>query len=194
MNPKTELEKRYPHADFWEYFCFLQKCIETEKGSTQEHHICPRKQFPEFIDSPENVMTLRVADHAHAHRLLEAACGIKAPSTALFEKSLAAALEGGKHGSSAGGKIGGRISGRMNVESGHLARIRTPEHQVAAGRAGGKASVSARTAEQTAALCLRFAAVMKYGLHTRWHVNRSIVSSSCVLCCPQPRRCDTIEP
>jgi hypothetical protein len=32
----------------------------------------------------------------------------------------------------------GSLSGRMNVESGHLARIRTPEHQAEAGRVSGR--------------------------------------------------------
>lgn len=36
------------------------------------------------------------------------------------------------------GRIGGRIAGRKNIESGHLARLRTPEHQARAGRIGGR--------------------------------------------------------
>lgn len=87
MDPKTVLQERYPLADFSVYFRHLVAC-RTEKGpDTQEHHICPRKQFPEFAEGfPENLATLHIDDHAHAHRLLEAACGIKAPSTVWFER------------------------------------------------------------------------------------------------------------
>ncbi len=86
MNPQTVLQERYPAADFWAYFHFLQSCIGTEKGNTHEHHICPKKQFPEYeFFFPENLITLKLGDHARAHKLLEAACGIKAPSTALIE-------------------------------------------------------------------------------------------------------------
>ena len=41
---------------------------------------------------------------------------------------------------SAGGKIGGKIGGRKNVESGHLASLRTQENQSNAGKIGGKVS------------------------------------------------------
>jgi len=39
------------------------------------------------------------------------------------------------------GHLGGKISGRINVENGHLARIRTPEHQREAGRISGRKAV-----------------------------------------------------
>jgi hypothetical protein len=61
---------------------------------------------------------------------------------------------GTKYGSS-GGKIGGKIGGRKNVESGHLANLRTPEHQRQASHKG---------------------------LHQRWHVNRGIIDDKCNLC------------
>jgi hypothetical protein len=40
-----------------------------------------------------------------------------------------------------GGRIGGRIAGRRNVESGHLAKLRTPEHQRQAARMAGRRNV-----------------------------------------------------
>lgn len=74
MNPRTALQERYPAADLFEYFRFLGECRGTApEGTTHDHHICPRKQFPEFIDSPENLITLSVDDHKHAHALLAAA-------------------------------------------------------------------------------------------------------------------------
>jgi hypothetical protein len=41
-----------------------------------------------------------------------------------------------------GGKIGGKTQGAAAVESGQLARARTPEHQSAAGKIGGAAVVA----------------------------------------------------
>jgi hypothetical protein len=44
-----------------------------------------------------------------------------------------------------GGKIGGKISGKERVESGVLARCRTPEHQAQAGKISGLLSVKNKT-------------------------------------------------
>ncbi len=87
MNPRTELEKRYPEADFSIYFRHLEACkgTKSESGSTQEHHICPRAQFSEYVTALENLITLTLEDHSFAHKLLEAACGIKAPSSTWIE-------------------------------------------------------------------------------------------------------------
>jgi hypothetical protein len=46
--------------------------------------------------------------------------------------------ERGRLGGIAGGRNGGLISGRKSVENGHLASLRTPEHQREAGRRGGR--------------------------------------------------------
>jgi hypothetical protein len=88
MNPRTVLQERYPLADFTIYFRHLDACRTSKSLNTHDHHICPKAQFPEYkdLDSfPENSITLTIDDHSFAHKLLEAACGIKAPSTALFE-------------------------------------------------------------------------------------------------------------
>jgi hypothetical protein len=87
MNPRTVLQERYPAANLMPYFGFLEWCKGTQSGPwrTHEHHILPRKQFPEYADCPENLITLTVEDHAHAHRVLEAVCGIKAPPSVLLE-------------------------------------------------------------------------------------------------------------
>jgi len=74
MNPRTVLQERYPQADFWEYFRFLGECKGTmPSGRTNEHHICPEKQFPEYKGASENLITLTLEDHAYAHELLGAA-------------------------------------------------------------------------------------------------------------------------
>ena len=62
-----------------------------------------------------------------------------------------------------------RTSGCMSVETrDRLARIRTPEHQRIAARAGGRAAV--RSGQ------------IKSLLHIRWHVSRGISNPSCSLC------------
>jgi hypothetical protein len=111
MNPQAVLHERYPLADFSIYFRHLEAC-RTEKGlNTQDHHICPRKQFPEYAEGfPENLITLMTDDHNWAHKLLEAACGIYAPPTVLFEGQRDAAAKGGR--TSKGGRIGGRTGGK----------------------------------------------------------------------------------
>jgi hypothetical protein len=74
MNPRAVLQERYPQTDFWEYFRFLGECKGTTlSGRTNDHHICPEKQFPEYKHDPENLITLTIEDHAYAHELLGAA-------------------------------------------------------------------------------------------------------------------------
>jgi hypothetical protein len=198
MNPRTVLQERYPLADFFEYFRFLGECAGTvyDRGHTQQHHICPRAQFAEYIDEPDNKITLLVADHVHAHKLLEAACRIKALSPALF----AAQAEGASKG--------GRIGGRTNAESGHMRSIglkqtSIPEHQAMAARAGrngGRISGGKNAQEMLkqkrgifspgAAARGGKAAGLKNAenghldtlRHNRWHVKRSIISPTCELC------------
>jgi len=51
----------------------------------------------------------------------------------------------GQIGGVIGGKIAGKISGRKHVESGHLASLRTTEHQIAAGKRAGEVSVRNKT-------------------------------------------------
>lgn len=179
MNPRAALQERYPTADFWEYFRFLGECKGTHpEGRTHEHHICPRKQFPEFVDAPENLITLSIDDHAHAHDLLgDAVPELQKSVHLLASWSFEAAAKAGRKGGpiaaqvckklgigvyapESPGKIGGKIGGRKNVESGHIARLNSNhEHQVRAGRAGS----------------LR-------GTHKRWHVARRIKSPTCSLC------------
>ena len=101
MNPRTELEKRYPTADFTAYFGFLAQHEVRRDWNTQEHHICPRKQFPQFEHAPENKVVLLLQEHALAHKLLEAACGIKAPSTVWIESQTWTAERRDRHAKAA---------------------------------------------------------------------------------------------
>lgn len=192
MNPRTELEARYPSADFSVYFRTAEACRTVKGLNTHDHHLCPRKQFPEFVDSPENLITVTIEDHAFLHKLLEAACGIKAPATALFDKSLC------------GASIGGRLSvAAMNASLTFQKRSamskeawlkmlpeQKTKRQRNAGRAGGKKSWNILTEEsrarrlshwkmQTAA---QLSEAGRKGVHVRLHVNRNIVSSTCELC------------
>jgi hypothetical protein len=74
MNPQTELQRRYPTAPLVVYNAFMDLCRQFEPepraGETHEHHICPKKQFPEYRYDPDNLITLYLPLHAHAHRLL----------------------------------------------------------------------------------------------------------------------------
>jgi hypothetical protein len=70
---------------------------------------------------------------------------------------------GSLDGHSLGGKIGGRVQGCKNVENGHLASLRTKEHQSAAGKIGGRVG-GPRCA------------------HLRWHARRGIVKLNCSFC------------
>lgn len=212
MNPASVLQERYPTANLVVYSAFIELCRqfepEPQKAATQDHHICPRKQFPELEHEPENLITLYTPLHMHAHELLHAAV----PELWARSKWIAGASEGGRLGGlkSVELRIGvharspekraedSRKAGRKNVESGHLARLRTHEHQVAAARAGGKIGGKVKSAAKTAArrkckengtgiFALGIAA--KAGRksaplnnHTRWHVNRGIVNPACELC------------
>lgn len=198
MNPQTELEARYPGADFSVYFRFLASACCSEKTSdTNEHHICPKKQFPEFIDALENVMTLRVDDHAFAHKLLEAACGIKAPSAHWFEIQRTAAALGGRKGGrvsglenkqsrrgcfahgmqSKGGKVSGCTTHKRKI--GIFALETLNEYKRLGGRAQGNKNKANRTGIFSQGIQAKGAAVRN---HTRWHVLRNIVKSDCSLC------------
>lgn len=74
-----------------------------------------------------------------------------------------------------GGRIGGRISGRMNVKSGHLASLRTREHQSAAARRRIELYGSPATPESRAR-------AGRITSHLRWHAKRGIVNPNCELC------------
>jgi hypothetical protein len=105
MNPQTVLQERYPRADFSEYFRFLETRRCSNKIGAHDHHICPKKQFPEYeFGFLENRILLSVADHMLAHEILHRAePELWAPSS-----WIAAA--------SKGGRIGGAIAGALCKE------------------------------------------------------------------------------
>lgn len=208
MNPLIELEERYPSADFSVYFRTAEACRTVKGLNTHDHHLCPRKQFPEFVDSPENLITVTIEDHAFLHKLLEAACGIKAPPTAYFEAQEIAAALGGKTmwsrmsaeqrhdrgvllGKSSWKGMTGtqRRKRRENcVSNARAAMLSLPqeERKERAKRAG---SANARAthvkAGRLGAKSLSLEQRKKGGsraTHLRWHAQRGVVSSACVLC------------
>jgi hypothetical protein len=79
----------------------------------------------------------------------------------------------GRIGGTIAGRINGPINGRRNVENGHLARARTPEHQRAAGTVSGNLAADRGETQQLA--------------HFRWHVvERRKPKKYCQYCDPKP--------
>jgi hypothetical protein len=174
MNPRAVLQERYPQADFSIYFRHLEACRGTkrESGRTHEHHICPRKQFPELEHDSNNLITLTSEDHAHAHKLLTAACGISAPPTVLFKAQLAGAAKGGRKGGIVTGETkrnGGRKIKELGIGwfapgvAAQGGRSLSHEQRQRATSAGGRAAAPLNN-------------------HRRWHVQRGIISPTCELC------------
>jgi RNA polymerase subunit RPABC4/transcription elongation factor Spt4 len=188
MNPQTVLQERYPASDFALYFRYLSACKTVKGLYTQDHHICPRKQFPEYAEGfPENLITLSAEDHKQAHRLLVRAhpdFKRRAP-----DAWITAAVEGGRKGGLKGGHKGGSIGGKRNTPAQqatrliNIARARTTEHQVAAGRAGGR-----KNAQSGQLAILRTTEHQKKASaaahHVYWHVRRSVINPKCLLCSP----------
>ena len=117
MNPQTVLQERYPAANLAVYFAFIAGCRQFEpepkKGLTHEHHICPRKQFPEYVEEPENLITLYTPLHMHAHRLLGSAVPELSRASAAW---IACASEAGRKGGLKGGRIASHL--RWHVKRG----------------------------------------------------------------------------
>jgi hypothetical protein len=96
------------------------------------------------------------------------------------------------------GAINGERLGKWAIESGHLARLRTPEHQVSAARAAGRKCAEnghlerIRNLPQTKRIMLevgqkavesgQLAIARLTGNHNRWHVKRGIVNPDCNFC------------
>ncbi len=63
------LQSRFP-GDYSEAFALLEAHRDTtpEAGKTEQHHICPRKQFPEYeFGYPGNLIDLPIAVHHRIH-------------------------------------------------------------------------------------------------------------------------------
>lgn len=199
MNPRNELETRYPEADFSAYFLFIEACRALpESCEKQEHHICPKKQFPEYrIGCPENLAMLFPNDHAHAHRLLGAAVPEMIMGTGWIEKQKIAAVLGGKiqgqkHKENKTGvcehKVewqakGGRAAGLLKGAR----KRRSFAHCSAGGKKGGPKG--GRTAsllhkQRGTGVYSKEFQIMINGkrLHKRWHTNRGITKQNCKWC------------
>jgi hypothetical protein len=211
MNPQAVLQERYPTADFSVYFRFLEACAGTQRdsGRTHGHHICPRKQFPDLEDEPDNVITLHIDDHALAHKLLGAAVPELSRATAAW-------IESQKDGAAKGGRVAARVhkknrtgpyapgSRKLGRVNGRKNALRLKEH----GRgwfAPGVAAMGGRiTGRKTKELgigvhapgmaakggrSLTLEQHREFGSigarvvnHKRWHVSRGIKSPTCALC------------
>ena len=119
----------------------------------ENHHLLARSIWPEYANLKAHPWNrLRVSRAVHtALTELQGEFEQRFRFAALMMKGLTtdAQLEARRKGGTIGGKIGGKRTqelhpeiyreiGKKNVESGHLARLRTPEHQRAAGKIGGK--------------------------------------------------------
>jgi hypothetical protein len=209
FDPQLVLSACYPWADLSDYFRELEELRVValnrrhKRKRTYLHHICPQAQFPEYADEPANQIRLTIAEHVHVHDLLSIAVPelYVVPSfiaAAAFRTRAeccragrAAAAVNKANGTSVydpriqmkGASAGGKVSGRNNVESGQLARNRTPEHQRKASKRSNEVQKKKglgfynREFQRKCAL-----AGSRAGNHEYWHVRRRIVNPHCELC------------
>jgi hypothetical protein len=170
VNPRQVLQERYPAANLAVYFAFIAGCRQFEpepkKGMTHEHHICPRKQFPEYVEEPENLITLYTPLHMHAHRLLGSAVPELSRASAAW---IAAAARAGRKG--------GRKGGRKNKEN--SAGIFAPGMQAKGGRTQGRKNKENSTGIFAPGVSAKGGRIAN---HLRWHTKRGIVNPNCKLC------------
>jgi len=137
---------RFPGVDFTPYFAFIESRPDiTEVGD--RHHILPRKEFPEHVKNPNNRIRLSLKDHywlalcAPDFRPFQMVfffmTQFKKYASQLDPNELPRYAEVYERGLKVQRKQASEL-GRSNVTSGRLAKLRTPEHQAKAGRAGGK--------------------------------------------------------
>ncbi len=65
LNALREVLTAKISADFGPYFAFIESLPQVDEG--HRHHILPRKEFPEFIKNPSNLIRLSPANHFRAH-------------------------------------------------------------------------------------------------------------------------------
>lgn len=202
------LQAHYQLADFRPYFVFLEKCKSTQKDYSHRHHICPRKQFPEYAACNWNLITLSPEEHAVAHKILEqCAPELKSPPTLWIEsqtsevqakagransvenKSKAGKISGHKHFERKTGifspnfdkKLPGRIGGRIAQTS--LKKNSKGLYSQEVRAKGRLAAVAAHKSRGTGVYSKEMQ--VKGALHShhiRWHVKRGLVSGACSLC------------
>ena len=185
-------------GDYAPYSSFLEKCRTTQKDFTHNHHILPKKQFPEYELCNWNLILLSPEEHVHAHLLLEACSNgaIKSPAS-LFIKSGA----GWSSATVEQQADRGRKSWEKFTPAQRSARVRkiilsqSVEQRTERARVGAKACWSALTFEQRNNKMIKMRSALTpeqrrtAGLaggttacHMRWHVKRNIISQSCKLC------------
>lgn len=138
------------------YVCQLCGCLTLKELRGTHHplapevdHIIPRR-LPECTNDLSN---LRCACHSCNQLHDVHVRGGKASGALGFLKLLHSKKD--IDGKSIHAKKLGHVTGKKNVESGHWAALKTPEHQK-------KASIA--------------------GIHSRWHVARGVVNPNCELC------------
>ena len=191
MNPQSVLQERYPAANLIVYFAFLDACRqfepEPQKGKTHEHHICPRKQFPEHIAAPENMITLYTALHQHAHRLLgKAVPELSKANLAWIAAGIKNAAKGGRkgglHAQETHKKNGtGLFAPGMGMQA-KGGRSSSREQKQAAGRKASATHKKNGTGWFAPENRSKAAEGGRKSTHLRWHVNRGITSMECSLC------------
>jgi hypothetical protein len=65
------VRERFPQSDcakLISYFDFVLSCTTSSDG--ESHHLLPKSIFPEFVDTPENLVQLSYNDHFWSHYLL----------------------------------------------------------------------------------------------------------------------------
>lgn len=187
------MQAKYPEADFGEYFRFLVSCAGTEKALTEEHHIAPRKQFPELVRASENLITLTVDDHAQAHRLLGAAHSD-------FSRANAAWIAARKTLSfiTARNTAGREHMNKLNADpvfvAARIKRFDKMRSDFPHANVKGAQMLNADpvfAAANAERMRMRHTDPVfseknvtrgKMSTHTRWHVNRGIVSPICSIC------------
>jgi hypothetical protein len=172
MDPQKVLRERYPSVDFTAYFRHLSGSARTVcSAATNKHHICPRKQFPEYEKGfPENTVILHIDDHEFAHKIL----GALVPEMKVNANS---------HGycglTSEQRKIAGRKGGLMSGARGIRTQI---EKGLGVHAPGFDRSAIVRSAGLAAVALGHCAQNGRITTHRRYHLARGVVSSSCSLC------------
>jgi hypothetical protein len=204
MLAQAALYAMFPSDDFRPYFVFLDKCKSTQKDYTHKHHICPRKQFPEFVDCIWNLILLSPEEHALAHKLLEQCeATLKSPPTLWIESQTAEVQAKAGRANSVENKVkAGTVSGYKHLErkTGIFAPNfdkRLPGHigghnaQAVLSQNGkglysrevrDKGVLAAVAAHKERGTGFYSKEMQQRGLHVRWHVNRGVMSSACSLC------------
>lgn len=149
--------------------CILRYCTQVPNGYNVtgggEGLFNPSKEVRQRLsEANKRLKTEDRARGGHTQGLIQGKKNVESGLWAKVQSAggKASGLSKSEKKSAANAKNGKRF-GNWSVDSGHLASLRTPEHQSKAGRAGGKIGGIAAN-------------------HLRWHANRNITNPNCKLC------------